>query len=117
MALVLIKYIMLEGRYKVLIASYFFLLNHFIFLEIDKFVNFPFFVFNSLAISIEKFKQEQAPLPLHGVVIKLVVERAFVMDPRKVPRLKVIIDGKFCEPGKKKVGEVSNKGRTLGKNS
>lgn len=35
----------------------------------------------------------------------------------KFPRVKVIVDDKFYKTSKKKLGEVSNKGRTLGNNN
>lgn len=75
---VLIKYVTLEGRYEILLTSHILLLNHFISLEKDK-VNFPFFIFNSLTIFIEKVKQERTLLSLHGDVIKLVVDRYLAM--------------------------------------
>jgi len=104
-ASMLIKYVMLEGRYKILLASHFFMLNHFIFLDIEK-INFPFFIFNFLVISVEKFKQEQSPMPLHGVVIKPVVGRDFSMASKKFPRVKVLVGGKIFELGKnKEVGD------------
>jgi len=109
--LVLIKYMTLEGRYKALIASHLFLLNHFIFPEMDK-VNFPFFIFDSMIISVEKVKHERAPLPLHGVVIKLVVDRVMAMVPRKVPKVKVIIDGRVCDSNKRAIDKDLEKGRT-----
>lgn len=69
----LIKYITLEGRYKVLLASHFYLLNHFTFLETNR-VKFPFFIFNSMLLSINKVKRNRALIPLHAYVIKLVYE-------------------------------------------
>lgn len=34
------------------------------------------------------------------------------MAPRRVPKVKVIIDGRVYKHGKKIIGKVSNKGRT-----
>jgi len=99
-ALILIKYVMFKGRYKVLLESHLYLLYHFIFPDTDK-VNFPFFIFNSLAILVEKVKQERAPLPLHGAIIKLVLDKAMDFAPRNIPRVKLIIYGRLCEPKKR----------------
>lgn len=79
---ILIKYVTLEGIYKILLASHFFMLNHFIFLKIDN-VNFPFFIFNSLSLLIEKVKRNRALGPLHGVVIKLVYNRSISLSLKK----------------------------------
>ena len=67
-ATILIKYITLEGRYILLQDSYFFLLNHFFFSNTDR-VNFPYFIFNSLTISISKVQQNRARVPLHELII------------------------------------------------
>lgn len=79
--------------------------DHFILLDINK-VNFPFFIFNSLAILVEKVQNERASLPLHGAIIKFVTERGIALSPNKLPKVKVLVGGNVFELGKKaKVGE------------
>ena len=96
MALVLIKYIMLEGRYRIFQASHFFLLNHFIFSNIDR-VNFPYFIFNFMAILVSKIKQNGAWVPLHELIIKLVYDEVMVRIPNKYPIITIRVGGKVFE--------------------
>lgn len=95
-AMVLIKYAILEGRYIILHASYFFLLNHFIFLNTDK-VNFPYFIFNSMVILVNKVKQNRVLVPLHESIIKLVYEEVVANKPKKHPRIKIRVGGRVFQ--------------------
>lgn len=74
---ILIKYITLEGRFKIVISYNFSLFNHFIFSYSTK-VNFPFFILNILAILVDKFKRNRSQVPLHDIIIKLVHDQALL---------------------------------------
>jgi len=64
------RYVRLEGRFKVAYAYPFNLFNHFKFLITDK-LNFPFFICNSIEYSIETYKRKIVALPLHESVFYL----------------------------------------------
>lgn len=86
------------------------MLNHFIFLKIDK-VNFPFFIFNSLSLLVNKVKRNKSLVPLHGVMIKLFYDREVTLSPKKILRVKVFVDGHLFKIGKSgfmESGEPSN---------
>lgn len=104
---VLIKYVTLEGCYKVFMDSHFYLLNHIIFLDTNK-VNFPFFIFNSLALSINKVKKNKVVVPLHYSIIKFIHEREIISQHRKFPRDELIVGAKFSNPLKGKGQKLEN---------
>lgn len=64
------RYVTLEGRFKIDFAYHFNLLNHFEFLATNR-INFPFFICNSIEYSIERLRYNIIALTLHESVILL----------------------------------------------
>lgn len=88
------RYVIQEGRHKVVQAYHFGLLNHFKFSNIDK-KNFPFFISNSLEISIRKFKTNIVEVRLHEFMIKLVYNKSLANQPRRNPRVIIKVGGEI----------------------
>lgn len=58
------RYVTLEGHHKTIYAYHFGLVNHFRFRQ-DEQVNFPFFIFHLMNLSILKCKETQGKIPRH----------------------------------------------------
>lgn len=85
------RYVTLEGHHKTIYAYHFGLLNHFRYGQ-DKEVNFPFFIYHSMKLSVLKCKETQDKIPKHQGVIKLVFDVALAKQPPKTPSFYIGIE-------------------------
>lgn len=93
---VLMRYVTLEGRFRVMYTYHFNFLNHFKFPYTSRF-NFPLFIYNSIDFSIERFRQNIIMLPLYDFVILFVYLKAL---DRQIPKFKIREGGKVFENNK-----------------
>lgn len=89
LAKVLMRYITLEGRFRVAYAYHFNLLNHFKFPLADQ-LNFPFFICHSIEYSIVRFRRNIISLPLHESIMYLIYINTL---ERWIPRFYVKTEG------------------------
>lgn len=89
----MIRYVTLEGRFRVSYVYHFNLFNHFKFPVTDK-LNFPFFICNCIEYSIKIFRRNIVALHLHEFLFYLVYLKYL---NKKIPRFRVKVWGKLFE--------------------
>lgn len=91
-------YITLKGHHKVIYAYHFGLLNHFR-LKGEEVVNFPFFIYHSLEVSINRCKGKPNTIPLHQSIINLFYDLAMSTQHQRILGRHLGIDAKRTSHG------------------
>lgn len=87
----IMRYVTLKGQHKTIYAYQFAIINHCRHPNGNE-VNFPFFIFHSMMLSIQKCKENQDKLPRHQGVIKLVYNLALAQQPPRSNTIQVDSD-------------------------